>query len=31
VHRRRKKFNRAAQAFLELLLPGGAEKARLAG
>jgi DNA-binding transcriptional LysR family regulator len=31
VHRRRKKFNRAAQAFLELLLPGGAEKTRLAG
>ena len=31
VHRRRKKFNRAAQAFLELLLPGGAENARLAG
>ena len=31
VHRRRKKFNRAAQAFLELLLPGGAENTRLAG
>jgi DNA-binding transcriptional LysR family regulator len=31
VHRRRKKFNRAAQAFLELLLPGGGERARLAG
>jgi DNA-binding transcriptional LysR family regulator len=32
VHRRRKKFNRAAQAFLELLLPGGgAEHNRLAG
>jgi DNA-binding transcriptional LysR family regulator len=31
VHRRRKKFNRAAQAFLELLLPDGGEKARLAG
>jgi LysR family transcriptional regulator, transcriptional activator of the cysJI operon len=31
VHRRRKKFNRAAQAFLELLLPGGAEKITLAG
>jgi len=31
VHRRRKKFNRAAQAFLELLLPGGAERTRLAG
>jgi DNA-binding transcriptional LysR family regulator len=31
VHRRKKKFNRAAQAFLELLLPDGAERARLAG
>ncbi len=31
VHRRRKKFNRAAQAFLELLLPDGTEKTRLAG
>ncbi len=31
VHRRRKKFNRAAQAFLDLLLPGVTEKTRLAG
>ena len=31
VHRRRKKFSRAAQAFLELLLPGGALLERLAG
>jgi len=31
VHRRRKKLNRAAQAFLDLLLPGGVEHARLAG
>jgi DNA-binding transcriptional LysR family regulator len=31
VHRRRKKFNRAAQTFLDLLLPDGGEKARLAG
>jgi DNA-binding transcriptional LysR family regulator len=31
VHRRRKKFNRAAQAFLELLLPSSAENTRLAG
>jgi len=31
VHRRKKKFNRAAQAFLELLLPGTVETARLAG
>ena len=31
VHRRRKKFNRAAQAFLELLLPVSAENTRLAG
>jgi len=31
VHRRRKKFSRAAQAFLDLLLPGGAEQAKLAG
>jgi DNA-binding transcriptional LysR family regulator len=31
VHRRRKKFNRAAQAFLELLLPNTPENARLAG
>ncbi len=31
VHRRRKKFNRAAQAFLDLLLPGGAEHAPLTG
>jgi DNA-binding transcriptional LysR family regulator len=30
VHQRRKKFNRAAQAFLELLLPG-AEHTRLVG
>ena len=31
VHRRRKKFNRAAQAFLELLLPGVVVGERLAG
>jgi DNA-binding transcriptional LysR family regulator len=31
LHRRRKKLNRAAQAFLDLLLPGGAGQAALAG
>jgi DNA-binding transcriptional LysR family regulator len=31
LHRRRKKFNRAAQAFLDLLLPGGGAQAVLAG